>query len=295
MFDVLKWLDDAPIKLVHGKGSPETGGCWMSALSKYSGERWSDHPDCVCPLIASLCIKLNDMLPSDKARGEVIGPHLLEPIGTRTKDCTITGQRRWHLVDAAVRRFAPAALRAANLEAQAETLEALPIVTQATAHSARYAAHSAASAACYAAAASRYAAADAARYAAAAASAGWDACLQFSRLGAEGAAACYAAAAARYAAADAARYASRYAAADAARYAADAAKVELAKTVVMPVIVELCAIGSKVPVERVASRGLALQVPLREARRADRVSGHVTCLQEAASRQTTEATQADRG
>ena len=72
-----------PIKLVAGLGDQETGGCWMSALSLYAGEAWSDHPNCVDPSISSLCIAANDLLTDDESRGRIIGPRLLDPIGTR--------------------------------------------------------------------------------------------------------------------------------------------------------------------------------------------------------------------
>jgi len=220
-FDLLQWLDDAPIRLVSGTGNPETGGCWMSALSKYGNETWSDHPDCVCPIITRLCIACNDMLPDDHSRGRVIGPHILEPVGTRTDDAEIIEARRWHLVDAAVRVFAPHALDANGFGGEAEQLRSLPPVTRANASAAAEAAG--------------YAAANAATYA------------------------CYAShAAARAAdaveaAARAAEAASRAAYAAYATYAAAAAdaaaREAFAQKVVLPVILELCEIGSKVPHE----------------------------------------------
>ena len=213
-FDILKWLEDAPIRLVHGEGDPETGGCWMSALSLYSGAEWSDHPECVCPVIRRLCIQINDMLPSDETRGRVIQPHILEPVGTRNPE--VEEERLWHLVDAAARRFAPAEMEACGFRKQAEILRSMERLTKenhkeqneklmaAKGIAAAYSVH-AASAATFA----------------------------------------YAAAANAYAAHAAAAYAA-YAASGAAR---SAAKEAFARDVVMPVVLELCAIGSKVPVE----------------------------------------------
>ena len=70
------------IRLTQGVGDPETGGCWMAALTVYEGSEWSEHPDCVCPVIAGMCIAINDLISSDEERGRIIGPMLFDPIGT---------------------------------------------------------------------------------------------------------------------------------------------------------------------------------------------------------------------
>ena len=224
-FDIFNFVQTAPIKLVSGIGSPDTGGCWMAAISVYSGDSWSDHPDCVCPIIRQLCISINDSISSDEARGRIIGPVLLLPVGTATDDKSVNDARRWHLIDAAVRRFAPHALRSAGLADEADSLEGLPEVTAANAANAARAAANAANAANAASAAANAAyAADAAARAAARAAAD---------------------AAARAAAAADADAAARAAAATA---AADARDKFIAQ-VAIPVIVELCNIGSRVTVE----------------------------------------------
>lgn len=47
--------------LARGKHrSPATGGCFMEFASFLAGERWSDHPDCTHPLLASLARLVND-------------------------------------------------------------------------------------------------------------------------------------------------------------------------------------------------------------------------------------------
>ena len=218
-FDILQWLEDSPLKLVRGKGSPETGGCWMSALSKYSNESWSDHPDCVCPVIRELCVSVNDMLPDDASRGRVIGPHILEPVGTRTDDKSVIEKRRWLLVDAAVRQFAPAALYASGMRKEAAKLRQLPAV------SADNAAHAAACVDATDAHVAAHAAACAA-----------SACAR----------AAYFAASARLN--DAAQDAVG-AAVEAARAADASTREKFASEFVMPVIMQMCSIGSKVPQE----------------------------------------------
>ena len=71
------------IKLIEGGSSgPEHGACWMQAVSFYAGEKWSDHPKCVCPVIRRICIIINDGC-TDDYRGEIVGPRLFDPIGTK--------------------------------------------------------------------------------------------------------------------------------------------------------------------------------------------------------------------
>jgi hypothetical protein len=45
------------------------GMCAMEAASYIAGEPWSDHPECVCPVIAAFLRNWNDSLPkSDRER-----------------------------------------------------------------------------------------------------------------------------------------------------------------------------------------------------------------------------------
>jgi len=165
------------IKLVSGPGSPENGGCWMSALSVYEGSVWSDHPECVDIPTREICIRINDLLSSDEVRGKVIGPRLFDPIGT-AGDPDATRKRLEILVDASINLFAAdAASAAANAAANAaasyaSAAAAASAVTAASAATTYAFAAFAAAAATAASAATTYAdAAAAAADAAAAASA----------------------------------------------------------------------------------------------------------------------------
>jgi hypothetical protein len=229
MFDFDLWLSSRPVRLVHGAGSPDTGGCWMSALSLYSGDRWSDHPACVDGPTRRLCIAINDMLPDDESRGRVIGPRLLDPVGT-VGDADATERRLWILVDAAVRIWAPLALDASGRKDHAARLRALPETTRDNGAAAR-----ATSLAADAAEAAAYASADAAEAAAYASA---------PRAYARAASLAAAEAAASRAAADAAALAAY---ADAAR-AADA-RERFVVTHMIPVLDRMLAVGSRVPVE----------------------------------------------
>jgi hypothetical protein len=40
--------------------NPRTGACFMELASLLAGERWSDHPACTHPLLASVARHVND-------------------------------------------------------------------------------------------------------------------------------------------------------------------------------------------------------------------------------------------
>ena len=150
------------MRLVAGEGSLERReACWMSAVSYYVGNQWTDHPDCVCLVIRNLCIALNDALP-DGRREELIGPHIFAPVGTANERLLVP--RAYRCADWAVREIAPRALRGAGFAAEADRLMGLdPIVDESSALPAEAAANAAKAA---------WAAADAA-YEAYAADAAW--------------------------------------------------------------------------------------------------------------------------
>ena len=51
--------------------SPKSGACFMEYASWLAGEKWSDHPACTPPSLASLARMVNDC-SSDAARGELV-------------------------------------------------------------------------------------------------------------------------------------------------------------------------------------------------------------------------------
>jgi hypothetical protein len=69
---------DAPVpdlvpQLSRGKHRrPRKGACFMELVSYLAGERWSDHPGCTHPLLATLGRLVNDHT-SDAGRGELAG------------------------------------------------------------------------------------------------------------------------------------------------------------------------------------------------------------------------------
>src|SRR6478609_6312724 len=64
-------VDAVPI-LSRGKHrKPEKGACFMEFASYLAGERWSDHPACTHPLLASLARQINDRV-SDSHRQQLV-------------------------------------------------------------------------------------------------------------------------------------------------------------------------------------------------------------------------------
>jgi len=237
------------LSLKSGAHSPDSTFCVMEAVAFVAGEKWSDSPECVCPVIAAFMRSWNDALPSDTERDRLLKPLISKIINTRSKK--LENRRALMAADWLVRVNTPAWLRLAGLAKQAELLAALPEITsmeqipsirepieavRRDANAARAAAWAAAGdaagdaardAARAAARAAAWAAARAAAWAAAR-DAAWDAARDAARDAAWAAARDAARDAARAAAWDAARAAAWDAAWDAARDAAGAAALAAA-------------------------------------------------------------------
>jgi hypothetical protein len=120
--------------------SPSGGVSLMEAVSDFAGEPWSNSPRCTSPVIAAYARSLNDWLADDeRQRLKAYIPRL---VGTAEPDLEL--RRAFACADAAVRVFAPLALKAAGLDEEAAELSALAPVDRESAESARSAAESAA-------------------------------------------------------------------------------------------------------------------------------------------------------
>ena len=119
--------------LAHGAHGPNDGAmCAMEAAAYIAGEPWSDHPQCVSPVIAAFMRTWNDALP-DADRTRLLLPLIPETIGTRTTDAD-EETRAWRATDWLVRVQTPAWLRLAGLTDHAQALESCArIVDAATA------------------------------------------------------------------------------------------------------------------------------------------------------------------
>ena len=113
-----------PITLSAGSHHPDSGEtCLLEAVAWIAGEPWSDHPVCVCPVLAAFGRAWNDGL-GDEARNRLLLPFLTRLVGTRST-AEIQERRAFMAVDWSVRVSAPAWLRLAGLDVHADALEAL--------------------------------------------------------------------------------------------------------------------------------------------------------------------------
>jgi hypothetical protein len=70
------------VKLSKGRhGSPQDGMCVLELASVLAGERFSDHPRTVCPVISSVLRSYNDAL--DDERRQSLIPYASHVVGTR--------------------------------------------------------------------------------------------------------------------------------------------------------------------------------------------------------------------
>ena len=114
-----------PITLKTGQHDPASGDmCLLEAVAWIAGEPWSDHPECVDPVLAAFGRSWNDSL-SDEDRDRLLLPFLPRLVGTRST-AEVQDRRAFMAADWAVRVFTPAWLRLAKLDEHAEALEGLP-------------------------------------------------------------------------------------------------------------------------------------------------------------------------
>ena len=110
------------IKLYSGAHKPDSKMCAMELAAYIAEEPWSDHPQCVSPIIGAFMRSWNDSLNDDDR--QMLKPYVAKCINTvGTKDDE--ARRAWLATDWLARKCAPAFLRLAGLTAHAETLEHL--------------------------------------------------------------------------------------------------------------------------------------------------------------------------
>lgn len=105
-FDLSK-LDDVVLK--HGSHeAPEKGMCLMEAAAYVAGEAHTDHPKCVCPVLAAAARAVNDAThwKDDEQRTRVLKPFLAKFIGTAGSSTVKVKVARAKAGAAAARKFA---------------------------------------------------------------------------------------------------------------------------------------------------------------------------------------------
>lgn len=106
--------------------SIEAGACVMEAAAYIAGEPWTDHPDCVSPVIAAFCRSWNDTPePYGSPIRERLKVYLPRLVGSRGTDAQ-EESRSWLACDWLIRTALPAWLRAAGLTEHADRLANLP-------------------------------------------------------------------------------------------------------------------------------------------------------------------------
>jgi hypothetical protein len=98
---------------------PQEGRCAMEWVAHLAGERHSDQPGCVSPVVRALCVALNDGL--DGCSRQRLRPYLTRTIGTAGDG--LDEPRAWMALDWLVRSYTPAWLRRAGLDDLAARLE----------------------------------------------------------------------------------------------------------------------------------------------------------------------------
>lgn len=116
------------ITLNHGNHDNfDDGHCGMELAAWLAGEPHTDHPQCVCPVIAAFVRSWNDALPDDQ-RTALLRDLIPLTIGTRGSD-DLQDRRALAAADWAVRIYTPKWLRLAGLDTEADLLANLTPIT----------------------------------------------------------------------------------------------------------------------------------------------------------------------
>ena len=159
--------------LINGVGDGKQTACVMSLAALVAEREFNDSPPCVCPILRSALIKLNDNMPDNETRKRHLGPLVADILGSKSTP-EVELKRAQVATDWAIRQFAPyaletaaTALQKAGLKEHADSLREHAKTLRDSAASAAYSAASAASAAYSAASADSAASAASAAYSAA--------------------------------------------------------------------------------------------------------------------------------
>ena len=111
--------------LYSGAHNSDGKHCVMEAVSFVAGEKWTDKPECACPVLAAFARVMNDSITNDALRTRLLLPLVSVLVGSKSTPA-VEQQRAALLARWAVRVIAPIALRAVKLDTEADKLAALP-------------------------------------------------------------------------------------------------------------------------------------------------------------------------
>ena len=118
-------IDLETITLKSGKHDAwESGACLLEAVAYVAGEPFSDHPECVCPVLGAFGRAWNDAL-GEEARNRILKPFIPKLIGTRSTP-DVQDRRAFMAADWAVRVHPGMAARDRTRRDEAAALEQLP-------------------------------------------------------------------------------------------------------------------------------------------------------------------------
>ena len=104
MLNEKRLIEIENIPLHKGSGDALDTACVMQMVSYVANEPWSDHPECVCPLLTRFAIRLNDRF--DDSHRQLLKPLIPRLVGTRA-DLKTEIQRAKFLALQAVSVFLP--------------------------------------------------------------------------------------------------------------------------------------------------------------------------------------------
>ena len=115
------------IRLLSGAHeSRDDGMCLLEAVACVAGEPHTDHPQCVCPVLAAFGRGWNDGLENDDEREKWLKPFLTRLVGTRGS-AELSERRAWMALDWLIRVHGPAWMDLTeSLREHAAILRALP-------------------------------------------------------------------------------------------------------------------------------------------------------------------------
>lgn len=118
-------LDIDSLYLDRGAHSPGAAMSVMEAVAYVAGEKWSDSPVCVSPVLAAYLRSLNDTMTD--AQRQALKPLILLCVNSNTG--AADDQKRSLLaLDWLVREYTPAWMALAKLDTEAKALSALPAI-----------------------------------------------------------------------------------------------------------------------------------------------------------------------